>query len=141
MMLADAAQVAEGKLNVLGAGWTEIGPHPHPFAIATIIEVPWQKTNALHQFRMELIDLDGRPVTVVAENGEQPVAIEGTFEVGRPPGARAGSAQPWMFALNSGPLPLAPGSHFEWRMAINGATQEDWRLAFSTRPDAQSKAA
>jgi hypothetical protein len=141
LMLADSAQVAEGKLNVLGAGWSLTGPQPIPFAIAGLIEVPWAETNRNHAFKFELIDLDGNPVVVLGPEGEQPIQIEGGFEVGRPPGVRLGSCQPIPFALNSGPLPLAPGSHFEWRLSIDGDTHEDWRLAFSTRPDAQSNAA
>ncbi len=141
LMLADAAQVADGKLNVLGGGWCVTGPTPIPFALAGIIEVPWGQTNRNHVFRFELIDLDGNPVVVQGPEGTAPIVIEGGFEVGRPPGVRSGSYQPIPFALNSGPIPLPPNSHFEWRFSIDGETQEDWRLAFSTRPDAQSMAA
>jgi hypothetical protein len=141
LMLADFAQVADGKLNVLGAGWCFTGPQPNPFALAGIIEVPWELTNRKHSFRFELIDLDGNTVDVDTPEGCVPVAIDGGFEVGRPAGVRPGAYQPMPLALNSGPLPLPPGSHFEWRFSINGETQEDWRLAFSTRPDDQSMAA
>lgn len=141
MLLADAAQVAEGKLNVLGGGWCVTGPMPCPFALAGVIEVPWTETNRTHAFRFELIDLDGNPVVVNTPDGEQPVAVEGQFEVGRPPGIRPGAYQPMPFAFNHGPIPLTPGSHFEWRLSVDGYEQEDWRLAFSTRPDAQSAAA
>jgi hypothetical protein len=37
-------------------------------------------------------------------------------------------------ALNFAPLPIPPGGRFEWRLSINGETDEDWRLSFSTRP-------
>jgi hypothetical protein len=141
LILADSAQVAEGKLNVLGGGWNITGPDPVPFALAGIIEVPWQETNRNHAFRFELIDLDGNPVVVDGPQGQQPVAFDGGFEVGRPPGVRVGSFQPMAFAVNCAPLPLPPASHFEWRFSINGKAHEDWRLAFSTRPMAQSHAA
>ena len=36
-------------------------------------------------------------------------------------------------AVNSGPLPLEPGSRYEWRLSIDGEGDEDWRLAFSVR--------
>jgi hypothetical protein len=141
MMLADSAQVAEGKLYVLGGGWTVTGPQPVPFAIAGLIEVPWHLTNRRHTFRFECIDLDGNGVLVPAAEGEQPLFLEGGFEVGRPPGVRTGTAIPFPFAFNSGPQPIPPGGHYEWRLMINGETDEDWRLAFSTRPEAQSYAA
>jgi len=141
LMLADAAQVADGKLGVLGGGWCLIGPAPTPFAIAGIIEVPWDQTNRNHSFRLDLIDLDGNPVTASGPGGDAPIMIEGEFEVGRPPGVRAGAYQPIPLALNSGPIPLAPGSHFEWRFSIDGEAREDWRLAFSTRQEVQAQAA
>jgi hypothetical protein len=141
LMLADAAQVADGKLNVLGGGWCVTGPQPCPFAIVGLFEVPWSETNRNHSFKFELIDLDGNPVIVNGPDGEQPVMFDGGFEVGRPPGVRAGSYQPVPFAVNCAPVPLPPGSHFEWRLTVDGKAQEDWRLAFSTRPAAQSYAA
>jgi hypothetical protein len=133
MMLADYAQVADGKMNVIGAGWTVTGPQPAPFAIALLLEVPWNLANVQHQFRMELIDLDGVPVAPLGS--DEPIVIEGQFEIGRPAGTRTGTALPFMAALNSGPLPLEPGGDYEWRLAIDGETREEWRLAFSTRPE------
>lgn len=141
MMLADHAQVAEGKLNVIGAGWTFTGPQPVPFAIAGIIDVPWHETNRQHRFALALQDIDGQPVMAETPMGEQPLAAEMTFEVGRQPGLRQGAAVPWMFGLNFGPVPLRPGSHYVWTATLNGNGHSDWRLAFSTRPDAQAEAA
>lgn len=141
MMLADAAQVSEGKLYVLGGGWTVIGPQPMPFSIAGQIEVPWHLTNRQHVFRFECIDLDGNAVMVSTPDGEEPLFAEGGFEVGRPPGVRTGTTIPVPFAFGFGPQPFPTGSHFEWRLTINGETNEDWRLAFATRPEAQSFAA
>jgi hypothetical protein len=37
------------------------------------------------------------------------------------------------FAINLGPLMIPPGGRYEWRLEINGETDEDWRLAFTTR--------
>jgi hypothetical protein len=141
LMLADAAQVAEGKLHVLGAGWTFTGPQPTPFAVAGIIEVPWHLANQQHSFRFDLIDQQGNPVHVETPEGEQPLHFEGHFEVGRMPGLQAGTGILFPFAINSGPIPLDPGGHYEWRLLINGEAHEDWRLAFSTRPEAQSNVA
>ena len=39
-------------------------------------------------------------------------------------------------AVNLGPLPLAPGTRYTWRMAIDGDSHPDWVLAFTTRPAA-----
>ncbi len=104
----------------MGAGWSITGPHPIPFAIAGIVEVPWNETNKNHQFRFELVDLDGHAVNVDTPEGERPLFFEGNFQVGRPPGVRPGSPIPFHFAINSGPVPLAPDSHYVWQFAING---------------------
>jgi hypothetical protein len=141
MMLADSATVADGKLFVLGGGWAITGPMPVPFAVTGIIEVPWHLTNQDHKFRLELIDLDGNPIQIDTPEGEQPLFLEGGFRVAPSPEARKGAFIPFPFAFFLGPVPLPTGSHFEWRLSVNGQHHEDWRLAFSTRPDSQSKAA
>ena len=135
MMLADAAQAAEGKLYILGGGWSVTGPAPSPSAIAVLIQVPWDRTNVEHAFRVELIDSDGDAIVLETEaEGAQPVVIEGAFEVGRPPGIKPGIPIDVPLAINVGALPLAPGGRYEWRLSIDGETHENWRLAFSTRP-------
>lgn len=136
MMLADHAQVADGKLFINGGGWTITGPGPVPFAIALYIEVPWDRTNTKHHWRLELLDADGEPVTVERDDGTQPIFAEGDFEVGRPPGLKPGTpvAIPLAFGFPS-PPPLPPGGRYVWQLTIDGKTDEDWRLTFSTRPN------
>jgi hypothetical protein len=132
MTLSDAATVADGKLNVLGGGWNMTGPNPTPFAIGMVIEVPWQETNRRHKFRIDLIDLDGHAIGPVG--ADKPLVIEGEFEVGRPPGLRAGTSIPVPLVVRPpGPVQFPPGGQFEFRLSINGETREDWRLAFITR--------
>lgn len=139
MMLADAAQVADGKLNILGGGWSVISGAT-PFAIAMMIEVPWHLSNKKHEFKLEVIDLDGNLVQVEAPDGNSTaVVVDGQFEVGRPPGVRNGAMLPFTAAINIGPVPWPAGGSYEWRLSIDGQAHEDWRLAFTTRPDAQSQ--
>jgi hypothetical protein len=99
-----AAHVSNG---LLGAGWNITGPMPSPFALGGIIEVPWNETNRSHAFRLELIDLDGNPVVLEGLEGSTEVAVDGTFGIGRPSGIRAGSFQPFPFAVNCGPDAVA----------------------------------
>ena len=40
LLLADFVQLADGKLTVVGGGWSLIGPNPSPFGIAILIHVP-----------------------------------------------------------------------------------------------------
>jgi hypothetical protein len=134
MMLADAAQEVGGKLYILGGGWSITGPDPLPMAIALKLEVPWDRTNEQHSLLIELLDDDGNPVLVEGpEADEVPLQVTGEFEAGRPPGIKPGTPIDSALAVNFGPLPLEPGRRYQWRLSIDGDTDEDWTLGFSTR--------
>lgn len=133
MLLADAAQAVEGKLYILGGGWSITGPDPSPSAIALKIEVPWTDTNRKHRLELRLLDADGQPVRVPTQAGEHPVEFGGDFEVGRPAGLPEGNPLDMVLAINMSPLPLPPGRRYEWKCFINGNTKEDWRVGFYTR--------
>ena len=146
MLLADFAQVADGKLTVVGGGWSLTGPDPTPFGIAILVHVPWDQANRRHTLRLELVDADGRAVATPGTDGEDgdgegdPIVFlnDIEFEVGRPAGIKPGTPLELPLAVNSGPLPLEPGSRYEWRLSINGEGDEDWRLAFSVRPEEEN---
>jgi len=129
MMLADAAQVSEGKLYIMGGGWAITGPAPAPSAIAIQIDVPWDQANMRHRWRLDLVDSDGHPVTVQ----DQPVILQGAFEVGRPPGLTPGTPIGAALAISLGPIPPPPGGRYEWRLTIGTESREDWRLPFGVR--------
>lgn len=133
MLLADAVQAVNGKLYVLGGGWSVTGPEPTPSAIAIKIDVPWDEGNKKHRFRLALIDSDGHALRVPAPIGDMPVEISGEFEAGRPPGLKPGTPLDVVLALNIGPLPLQPDSRYVWRIWINEQTREEWEVSFSTR--------
>jgi len=135
MMLADSAQEVGGKLYILGGGWSITGPEPVPMAIALKLEVPWDRTNEQHSLQLELLDDDGNPVLVDGpEEGEQvPLQVTGEFEAGRPPGIKPGTPIDSALAVNFGPLALEPGRRYQWRLSIDGETDEGWTLGFSTR--------
>ena len=135
MLLADAAQEVGGKLYILGGGWSITGPTPTPMAIALKLEVPWDRTNEHHTLLLELVDEDGTPVLVADDQGEQvPLQVSGEFEAGRPPGIKPGTPIDSALAVNFGPLQLEGGRRYQWRLSIDGDTDEDWSLGFSTRP-------
>jgi hypothetical protein len=96
LILADAAQVAEGKLYLMGGGWDRLAVNTLPTAqsvgIAVGIVVPWGDTNAPHQLRLTVEDEDGGAVLP---------PIEVRIEVGRPPGLPAGADQRVMVAFNA----------------------------------------
>lgn len=134
MLLCDAAQVAEGKLYILGGGWSIIGPAPAPTAIAIKIDVDWNEADDVHHWELYFTDADGQPVVVPGPNGPQPIEVRGEFRVGRSPAVPEGSPIDMPLAVNIGPLPLLPGSRYTWRLSIDGETDEGWSRSFTTRP-------
>ena len=129
ILLCDSAQVADGKLYVLGGGITAIGPRPQPLAVALLIEIPWDRANISHQWRLELIDEDGRPVP----DSDNPIKVEGRLEAGRPAGARPGTPLSVPLAISFAKLPLEPNRSYSWQLRIDNRTRADWRATFSVR--------
>ena len=60
LILADYARVSEGKLDVLGAGWTVAGPDEVTMGLGVLVEVPWDQTNRSHQMVVRLLGEDGQ---------------------------------------------------------------------------------
>jgi hypothetical protein len=136
MLLADAVQAVDGKLYILGGGWSLTGPAATAMGIAMKIDVPWDQTNRRHEWMLRLIDADGHVVTAETPEGARPIEIGGQFEVGRPPGLPPGTPIDLPIAINLPPLPLPPGRRLVWQLAVDDETNEDWQLAFNTRPAA-----
>jgi hypothetical protein len=139
MMLADYAAVTAGKLTAVGAGWTIISPAPTPFAVAAIVEVPWDQTNRQHALQIALVDADGQAFTL--PDGQTLELPLDHFEVGRPPGVKPGTAQTHIVVVNFAALPFEPGNQYVWQLTINGSQHEDWRLPFTVAPTPQIQAA
>jgi Family of unknown function (DUF6941) len=133
MMLCDVAHVAYGKLYILGGGWSMIGPDPAPSAIALKIDVGWNEADTTHHWELFLEDADGQPVFVDTPEGQQALEIRGEFTVGRPADVPEGSPIDVPLAFGLGPLPLAPGTRYTWRLSIDGESDADWVLGFTTR--------
>lgn len=134
MLLADAAQVADGKLYILGGGWSITGPVPMPSAVAVKVEVDWNEVDELHHWELFLVDEDGHPVMVDTPEGSRALEVRGDFQVNRPEGLPPGSPVDFSLAVNMGPLPLAAGKRYRWNLAIDGQADESWAVSFSTRP-------
>ncbi len=130
LLLADSAQVADGKLYVLGAGWQFTGPQPGPMAVAVILDVPWDMANQSIRFELQLLDEDGAPV-VLPDGGA--IGVSGEVEVRRPPGHPPGAPFSAPLALNIQPLPLPPGRSYEWRLSVQDEHQGTWSLPFRVR--------
>ena len=140
LLLADHAVVADGKLYINGGGWSVTGPTPTPSAIAVKLDVPWDRANQKLQLRLRLIGQDGEPVTVPGPDGPAAIEINGDAEIGRPAGLVHGADIDFPLAFQIGPLPLEPGQRYQWVLDIDGETQQDWHLTFSTRAAAPGQA-
>ena len=77
MLLCDSAQVADGKLYILGGGWSFVGPDPAPMALAIKVDVPWTEGNVAHHWVLELTR-PGRHAGVGA--GAETATRRSTFE-------------------------------------------------------------
>lgn len=106
LILADGAQVQNGKLYVLGGGWDRIQFPAYPrtvqAAIVLGVRVPWGETNRRHTF-----EITGR----TADAHEDLFKAEGEFEVGRPPGTPEAMPQMFQVAMQ---LPInvpSPGTY------------------------------
>ena len=129
VLLSDAAQVAEGKLYVLGGGWSLTGPGPFLHALAIRLMVPWTQTNRQHAVEASLRDEDGGPV--LTGDPPQEIGFQSRVEVGRPPGIPAGTPLEVPIAINFGPLDLPASSGFTWVIRVDG--EEVTRANFRTR--------
>ncbi|MEM7092693.1 MAG: hypothetical protein AAF567_06810 [Actinomycetota bacterium] len=123
MLLCDSAQAVGGKLFVLGGGLSVMGPRPQPLAIAIHVTVPWDRGNVKHDWRIDLVDEDGRPVMV----NDKPIAVRGQFEAGRPSGLRAGTPLGVALAINLTALRLRPGVGYSFVFTVAGESRAEWR--------------
>ncbi|MEU7174648.1 MULTISPECIES: DUF6941 family protein [Micromonospora] len=137
IVLADVGtQDSVGKLNLLGAGWsqTQVGPNGRTpdMSIAIFVEIPWDRANREILLIAELIDEDGQAVTLpTSPDQAQPVRIEHRPVAGPPLGAPNGSpAQVSMLINMQGGLPLQPGRWYSWRVSVDGEQREDWQAKF-----------
>ncbi len=140
LLLCDAAQVAEGKLFILGGGWSVTGPGLSPMAIAMKLDIAWGEAPDAHHWELFLQDRDGTQVNVETPEGPQPIEVRGDFQIGTPSGVPLGSDIPVNLAVNLGPLPLAPGGRFRWQLSIDGNENPEWIAEFSTRAQADPPA-
>ncbi len=123
LILADWAEVINGKIYVQGGGWTAINareplPVSRTIAIAVSPRVEWHETNQPHDLA----------IRIIREEGQAELArIDARFEVGRSAGLPMGSSQPHPIAVNL-PLKFERAGEYEVRASIDG--EEVTTLAF-----------
>ena len=129
LILADAAQVADGKLYLMGGGWDRIAVNGLPViqaaGIAVGVLVPWSETNTPRTLTLAIEDEDG---------GEVLPQVGVRVEVGRPPGLAGGADQRVMVAFNA-QLALQRLGDYVISAALDAGSQK--RLRFSVAPGPQ----
>jgi len=115
IITADAASVSEGKINMLGGGWTHIGSGLANFTLVVRLDIPWTMTNQQVPWSLSLIDQDGRLYS--PEPDADPVKVDAELHLERPDGAPEGSSfeVPLLFPFVG--LPLRPGT-YEWVFSV-----------------------
>lgn len=134
MLLSDYAQVADGKLYILGGGWSITGPAPMPSAIAFKLEIDWHETSRPHHWELFLEDADGAPVTIETPEGPRAVEMRGDVPSFTPLGVAEGSPADFPMAITLGPLALPPGGRYTWRLVVDGEQLPGAHVSFATRP-------
>jgi hypothetical protein len=131
IILCDFAQATpDGKLTLVGAGWSFINPGPGLFGVGIMVELDQSETGKKHTWELVLRDADGRPVNDPKGN---PVRVAGGFLPQHPPADfPAGMPVKAGIAWNFAGLPLPPASRFQLVLVIDNSLTvvED----FSTRP-------
>lgn len=134
LLLANWAEVP-GQSNMLyamGIGWTLIGPVPSPFAIAALIEVPWDETNRAIRLAFDIVDVDGHPFQVPTPTGDRPFQITAEINQGRPADAPAGTTFLAPVAVNVQAVQFQPGQQYMVRASIDGRVMDE--TSFRVRP-------
>ena len=133
MLLADYAVVSDGKLTIVGGGWSQTGPEPASFGIGLLIQVPWDQANTMHAFAVELVDSDGAEVVLDEDEDERADGCVRRRVRGRTaPRSQArdaarlpGRGELDPVAARARPLRVAPDDR--------RASREDWTLPFTVR--------
>jgi hypothetical protein len=125
LILADGAQIANGKLFVLGGGWDVLNvnsgfPARHHLGLAAAFRVPWNATNQRHAFELLIVNDDSE---------ETLVTVAGEFEVGRPPGIPNGTTQRSQIAAEMIVEIPSPGQ-YAVRVRLNGVDYPEQQVPF-----------
>ncbi len=105
LILADRAEVINGKLYMMGGGWDRLNlldvSQPVGFALAIGVLIPWSALYRDHRLRIALEDEDGVQLT----------ELRAAMNIGAPAEVTIGQSFRAMFALNVGWKLPGPGTY------------------------------
>ncbi len=124
VILCDWAEAINGKLYIMGGGWSRmITAVPFNLGIAIIIKIPWNETNKKHDLEFTVLDGDGKTVFIQGPTGPTPIQVKGQFGTGRPMGIKPGSDLDATLAFRIGPI-IIPPNDYVCELKINGSVAE-----------------
>lgn len=131
LILADAAQVIDNKLQLLGGGWDLLTVNPpfpvvHRAAIAIAVRVPWHESDRKHHMRLQVVHDDGGVL----------LTLDGEFYVGRPANILPGQEQRMQFAANVD-LRLEQAGSYAVAVTLDGEESERSPFRVVLPPNAQ----
>jgi len=134
LYLADYAAVTpDSKLTTVGAGISIVGT-PATFTVFGILDWAWGGVGQHHTVEMELVDEDGHLFEFPLPDGsEGSVKVSHTQPLVAAPGVEPGTRIQSPLAMPLNGLPLKAGSRYEVRITIDGETDPEWYVGFSTR--------
>ena len=133
IILADAAEVVNGKLYLLGGGWDTLVvnsgfPVARPIGMAIAFRVPWASTNQRQRATVEVTDEDATA---------RLTTIQMQFEMGRPAGIAYGQPQRFQMAATV-PLTFPKEGSYTLTVLLDGepVRHASFRVLRSHRPEA-----
>lgn len=114
-MLADGAQVVQGKLYILGGQWDRIMvaslPAQHPsMAVVLVLKVEYSEAPKTCTLAIELT-LDGKPAGVRAG---------GQLSIGHAPGLKRGAPQFAPAAITFANVQFERTGRYDWTVSVDG---------------------
>jgi len=136
-ILCNAAEVQSNQLYLLGGGIDRsfVPPGAPPpwgvtVAIGLTLRVPWTQTNQQHGLSVTLLDADDQPVEVpTGPNSVEPLKVEMSFNIGRPPQLQTGEEQTVSLAVAFPGLPFRVLGRYFFVLSVDGTELQ--RLPFS----------
>jgi hypothetical protein len=132
LLLCDYAEELNGKLYIMGGGWSQYTPQAPTASMALAIKLvfPWTDAKRRHGITVKLVDSDGQ--AAVMQDG-QPIAINGQLEVGGRPGLIEGTELdvPLVFRLEG--LKLDVGRYI-WEVLIDDEPVQSATATFEVLP-------
>ena len=146
VLLADKgkANPQAGTLDLLNAGWvvtgygpmTPVGQATHPQAVAIFYEVELSRCNKDLVLAVELLTEDGQQVMFPQSPGgppPPPLRVQKTIRVPNPGGLPTGFPGVGNTLIELMPGPIVPPGSYQWRVTLDGESNEDWCARFYVR--------